>query len=262
MSNDLTKDLRVDEHPFLEREPNSVARLGAVLFKYRDVLFPLILVAAGFGTRPRLAGSTRFDHWMDVVGFVSCAAGQLLRVLVVGLVYITRGGQNRKPWANSLVEGGIFGHSRNPLYVANMLILLGIAIVHNGWLMYLVVLPLFASMYVAIVEAEEQYLNARFGSAYELYRQRVPGWVPRMGGFTATIREGSFNWPKVLRKEYGTPFAWISGILLLLVWEHSSAGATPIAPAERNGIIVVWCALAVAYTVVRQMKLSGRLGAD
>ena len=53
-----------------------------------------------------------------------------------------------QPWANSLVEGGLFGHSRNPLYVANMLILLGLAIVHNGWVMYLVVLPLFALTYV------------------------------------------------------------------------------------------------------------------
>jgi protein-S-isoprenylcysteine O-methyltransferase Ste14 len=242
--------------------PDPLALLGAALFKYRDVLFPLVLIAAAFGTRPRLAGTTRSDHVMDAVGFAVSAIGQTLRALVVGLVYITRGGQNRQPWANSLVEGGIFAHSRNPLYVANMLILLGLAIVHNGWVMYLVVLPLFAFTYVAIVRAEEQYLSARFGSEYEAYCSRVPRWWPRLAGLGATIRQGSFNWLKVLRKEYGTPFAWISGFLLLLVWEHSSPDATPMTPAERNTIVLVWCAIAAAYTIVRKLKLSGRLGTD
>ena len=242
--------------------PDALARVGTAFFKYRDLLFPVVLIAAAFGTRPRLAGTTRTDHLMDAVGFAVSAAGQGLRVLVVGLVYITRGGQNRKPWANSLVEAGIFGHSRNPLYAANMLILLGLAIVHNGWAMYLVVLPVFALVYVAIVRAEEQYLSARFGAAYDVYRGRVPRWIPRLTGMRATMRQGAFNWSKVLRKEYGTPFGWGSGFLLLLLWEHSSAGANPIASAERNGIVVTWCALAVAYTVVRTLKLTGRLGSD
>jgi protein-S-isoprenylcysteine O-methyltransferase Ste14 len=243
-------------------QPDLLARVGSTLFKYRDALFPLVLIMAAFGTRPRLAGTMRTDHLMDAVGFAVSATGQALRVLVVGLVYITRGGQNRQPWANSLVDGGIFGHSRNPLYVANMVILLGLAIVHNGWVMYLVVLPLFAFTYVAIVRAEEQYLSARFGGAYDAYCARVPRWMPRLSGFGATIREGSFNWLKVLRKEYGTPFAWISGFMLLLFWEHSSPGAPPMTHAERNTIVVAWCAIAVAYTVVRKLKLSGRLGTD
>lgn len=242
--------------------PDPLARLGAALFKYRDALFPLVLIAAAFGTHPRLAGTARTDHLMDAVGFAVSAAGQALRVLVVGLVYITRGGQNRQPWASSLVEGGIFGHSRNPLYVANMLILLGLVIVHNGWAMYLVVLPLFTLTYVAIVRAEEQYLRARFGGEYDDYCGRVPRWMPRLRGLGATVREGSFNWLKVLRKEYGTPFAWISGFLLLLVWEHWSPGAAPMTHAERDTIVVVWCVIAVAYSIARKLKLSGRLGTD
>lgn len=240
---------------------DALARLGAVLFKYRDVLFPLVLVAAAFGTRPRLAGTTRTDHVLDAVGFAASAAGQALRVLVIGLMYITRGGQNRKPWANSLVEGGIFAHTRNPLYVANMLILGGLAIVHNGWLMYLVVL-LFAFTYVAIVRAEEEYLSARFGGAYHAYCNRVPRWMPQLAGLRATIGQGTFNWLKVVRKEYGTPFAWVSGCLVLLVWEHFSPGATEMTHAERNGIVVVWCAMAIAYAIARSLKLSGRLGTD
>jgi protein-S-isoprenylcysteine O-methyltransferase Ste14 len=239
-----------------------LARLGTVLFKYRDALFPLVLIAAAFGTRPRLAGTTRTNHVLDAVGFAAAAAGQALRVLVIGLVYITRGGQNRKPWANALVEGGIFNHCRNPLYVANMLILLGLAIVHNGWVMYLVALPLFAFAYGSIVRAEEHYLSSRFGGAYEAYCRRVARWVPRLTGVRDTFSSSRFNWLKVLRKEYGTPFAWVSGVLLLLVWEHFSPGATEMTHAERNTIVSVWCSLAVGYAIVRWLKLRGRLGRD
>jgi hypothetical protein len=66
---------------------------------------------------------------------------------------------------------------------------------------------------------------------------------------------------KVLRKEYGTPFAWTTGTLILLGWEHvRAARATPIGRGELAAIIGVWIVLAVAYLIVRTLKLSGRLG--
>src|SRR6185503_16529647 len=108
-------------------------------------------------------GSMSLDHLIDAAGVLVALTGQALRVLVIGLVYITRGGQNRQVWANALVETGMFAHSRNPLYVANLLIFLGLAIVHNGWAMYLIVVPFFAVAYYCIVAAEEEYLRGRFG---------------------------------------------------------------------------------------------------
>ena len=158
--------------------------------------------------------------------------GMVGKVNFLGLVYITRGGQNRQVWANSLVDGGMFAHSRNPLYVGNLLIILGLAIVHNGWAMYLVALPVFLFFYTAIVLAEEEYLHGRFGEAYTEYRRRVPRWLPSLRGLGHTISSGHFDWLKVLRKEYGTPFAWLSGFLLLLIWEHHSPSAILRSPLE------------------------------
>jgi protein-S-isoprenylcysteine O-methyltransferase Ste14 len=231
-----------------------------VLFKYRDLLFPLIVLPVAFGTRPRLAGGTSAaDHALDIAGFAVAMSGQLLRVLVIGLVYITRGGQNRQVWANSLVDGGMFAHSRNPLYVGNLLIVLGLAIVHHGWGMYLVAAA-FVWIYSAVVAAEEEYLRGRFGEAYDDYCRRVPRWIPTLRGMGATISSGGFDWLKVLRKEYGTPFAWITGFLLLLVWEHWSPGANPITDRELRTIVGLWAALAMAYVVVRTLKLRGYIG--
>ena len=201
------------------------------------------------------------DHLMDAAGVLVALTGQTLRVLVIGLVYITRGGQNRQVWANALVDTGMFAHSRNPLYVANLLLFVGLAMVHNGWAMYLIVLPFFAVAYSCIVAAEEEYLRARFGEVYEDYCRRVPRWLPSLRRLSATLRGTQFDWLKVLRKEYGTPFAWTSGLLILLVWEHAGvAMAPPIGRVELAVIIAVWIVLAVAYLIVRTMKLSGRLG--
>ena len=226
------------------------------------MLLPLVLLLIGLGTWPRIArGDVRVDHMTDAIGLLISFTGQALRALVIGLVYITRGGQNRQVWANSLVDGGMFAHSRNPLYAGNLLIILGLAIVHNGWAMYLVAVPLFVLFYTAIVIAEEEYLHARFGDAYAQYRRQVPRWLPSLRGLGRTIGDNDFDWLKVLRKEYGTPFAWLSGLLLLLIWEHQSPSAQPISVVELRWIGATWIAFALVYVTVRTMKLRGYLGA-
>jgi len=241
---------------------SAAARIGHLIFRVRDALFPIVLLTVAFGTRPRLSGdSIATDHLVDALGIGVALLGESLRVLVIGLVYITRGGQNRQVWANSLVDTGMFAHSRNPLYLANLLLFLGLAIVHNGWAMYLLVVPFFVFAYVCIIAAEEQYLYGRFGETYADYCRRVPRWLPSLRGLSSTLRTTEFDWMKVLRKEYGTPFAWSSGTLILLVWEHYGAmGAPPLGRGEFAAIIAIWIVLAVAYLIVRTLKLSGRLG--
>ena len=69
-----------------------------------------------------IGGDWRLDRRLDAAGFVVASIGQLLRVAVIGFAYITRGGRNRRIVADSLVQAGIFAHSRNPLYLGNLLI--------------------------------------------------------------------------------------------------------------------------------------------
>jgi protein-S-isoprenylcysteine O-methyltransferase Ste14 len=164
-------------------EPRGEAAAAKHAARVGDVLFPVVLLTVAFGTRPRITGGDMsLDHWTDVAGALVSLTGQTFRVLVIGLVYITRGGQNRQVWADALVDRGMFAHSRNPLYVANLLLFLGLAIVHNGWAMYLIVLPFFVVAYVCIVAAEEAFLVERFGAAYAEYRRRVPRWMPSLRG--------------------------------------------------------------------------------
>jgi protein-S-isoprenylcysteine O-methyltransferase Ste14 len=75
--------------------------------------------------------------------------------------------------ATALVTDGPFRYRRNPIYLADMLILLGIAeLTRNIWLVLLT--PVFGVLvtWLAILP-EERHLEARFGDAYRKYRERT-----------------------------------------------------------------------------------------
>lgn len=238
-----------------------MVRIGNFLFKYRDVVFPVVLLGLVFATRPVLAGGdVRRDHWLDLVGIAIAMAGQALRILVIGFVYVIRGGRNKQIYAETLVDGGLFAHCRNPLYVGNILIVLGLIVVHNSVWLYLVALLFFVLAYLAIVLAEETFLRTKFGAAYDAYCARVPRFVPSVAGLGRTLSGLHFDWERVIRKEYGTPFAWMSGILALMIWEHAANPGQPIGARELTLIEIVWAVLVVAYLIARVLKKSGRLG--
>ena len=150
-------------------------RLGAIFFKYRDLLFPLVLFALALGTRPRCSSATRArTRCSTSLGVRWSPCGQAIRALAIGLAYIRRGGKNKQIYAKSLVVGGIFAHCRNPLYVGNLLGIVGLMLIHNGIWMYAIGVPFFVLAYVSIVAEEERYLRGHFGAEYDEYCRRVP----------------------------------------------------------------------------------------
>src|SRR6185369_9644058 len=92
-----------------------------------------------------------------IIGFGVTMLGQVIRIITIGLVYIIRGGKDRRVYAEDLVTTGIFSHCRNPLYVGNILILVGLGIASNSFLFMAAFTPLFLLFCKAIVLAEENY---------------------------------------------------------------------------------------------------------
>lgn len=78
---------------------------------------------------------------------------------------------------SSLVQGGIYRMTRNPMYLGFLLMLLAWAL-HIATLAALLVLPVFA-VYLTVFQIlpEERALHARFGSAFEVYRAQVRRWI-------------------------------------------------------------------------------------
>jgi protein-S-isoprenylcysteine O-methyltransferase Ste14 len=230
-------------------------RIGNFFFHYRNALFPLayvLLFLNGPGLFP--------DYWIAVtLGLIVALAGQALRALTIGLEYIIRGGRNRQVYAEKLVQGGIFAHCRNPLYVGNFLIILGLGIASNSRLFLAIGIPFFLFAYWAIIAAEESFLRGKFGDEFAAYCARVNRIVPRFSGLGTTLQGMQFNWRRLISAEYGSTYAWLTAAILLTLkhlWTHGD---------YRSRLGVVWTLWAfllfatVAYGIARYLKKSGAL---
>src|SRR4026207_2104351 len=129
-------------------------QIGNFFFKYRNLLFILLYLAL-FIPSPPIFSAKVFDSgyyiWPITIGLIVTVTGQLIRGATIGLAYIIRGGKDGKVYAEDLVTTGIFNHCRNPLYVGNILMLLGVGVLSNSLLYVGIIMPLFLIIYQAIV---------------------------------------------------------------------------------------------------------------
>lgn len=220
------------------------------------------MLATIVATKPHFPdGSRSADLWLDLAGILVAAAGQALRITVIGYRYIVRGGKNRRVHAEDLVTDGIFALARNPLYVGNILVLFGIFIIWNAPLLYLVGIPFTLISYRSIVAAEEAFLRRKFGNAYEEYCRTTNRWIPDLRRAPAALRGIPFNWRRVLLREYGSWTAWLGTAGVLIIAE--SLYAAPYRKQEGliNGILVALAVVFVAWAVTRWLKLNKRIRA-
>jgi protein-S-isoprenylcysteine O-methyltransferase Ste14 len=74
---------------------------------------------------------------------------------------------------DELVTSGVFAFTRNPIYVAFGIVLLGEFLILPHWIL-LVYLVGGIALFHRQVLREEDYLASHYGEAYGSYRQRVP----------------------------------------------------------------------------------------
>jgi hypothetical protein len=157
------------------------------------------------------------EMWEIVIGTIIALCGQTLRALTIGLAYIKRGGKKKKVYAETLVQEGIFAHCRNPLYLGNLLILIGVGIAGNSLLFVLFGIPFLIFAYLAIIYAEENYLGKKFGQEFDDYCRRVNRIIPNFSGLGNTMKGMEFKWNRLVVKEYATPFVWVTGLTFLIM---------------------------------------------
>jgi protein-S-isoprenylcysteine O-methyltransferase Ste14 len=76
-----------------------------------------------------------------------------------------------------LVTEGPFGITRNPIYLADTLLLIGVGLVSGiTWFLPLAVIAAFITQKVAI-DKEERWLADKFGKRYRDYAKRVRRWI-------------------------------------------------------------------------------------
>lgn len=79
--------------------------------------------------------------------------------------------------ASALVTDGPFRFRRNPIYIADVLIMLGLAeITQNIWFAIMGLVFAVLVTWLAILP-EERHLEARFGDAYRAYKAKTRMWL-------------------------------------------------------------------------------------
>jgi protein-S-isoprenylcysteine O-methyltransferase Ste14 len=117
-----------------------------------------------------------------------------------------------------LITSGPFAYVRNPLYVGNFFIGLGVMIMYWAWMPWMAVIyiVLFGIQYTLIVRLEEEYLQGQFKESYEPYCRKVGRWIPRLRTFTHAEQRRPQLF-KALKSERNTlqAIATFCGLLLL-----------------------------------------------
>jgi protein-S-isoprenylcysteine O-methyltransferase Ste14 len=114
-------------------------------------------------------------YWIG--GAIAVGAAALLGFWSVML--FRRSGQSENPWKPTprIVDRGPFRFTRNPMYLQMLLVCIGVAVMlQNGWILVLTPVCAWVLQRFAI-EAEEAYLERKFGDAYLAYKRRVRRWI-------------------------------------------------------------------------------------
>jgi len=143
---------------------------------------PLIYLAfllAGFGIgrlihEPSLGLAV---DWRRGLAFVLVIGGLLLDGIAAGT--FRRLGTPPEPWkpTTALATGGLYGLSRNPIYVGFAITYAGFAVAMDSPLALAFLLPCLIVIDRSVIAREERYLAARFGADYQAYKGKVRRWL-------------------------------------------------------------------------------------
>ena len=76
-----------------------------------------------------------------------------------------------------IISGGIFGLSRNPIYLGDAFLLAGFALRWEAW-PALILVPIFVVLIgKRFIVAEEQRMREKFGEEFVAYEQKVRRWL-------------------------------------------------------------------------------------
>jgi protein-S-isoprenylcysteine O-methyltransferase Ste14 len=125
---------------------------------------------------------TELPKWVQIPGLVALLVGAG-GVLGCGMMLSTRGigtlpGKERLLPVEFLATGP-FRFVRNPMSLAGVILMVGIALWHRSALGLGLAAGLFVLFHAVVVCVEEPGLETRFGESYLQYKRNVPRWFPR-----------------------------------------------------------------------------------
>jgi len=181
------------------------------LFQYRSYTPIPFLVAMIILAKPTLTTM--------LAGFFVVLAGESLRLWGVSIA----GSETRTTdtaGGTFLITRGPFAYVRNPLYLGNLLMYVGIGIMSNVLWLAVGALIFFYCQYALIVSLEEEYLARAFKEEFSRYCASVPRFLPTVRRYRAGSNpQPGLDVRRGLRSEKRTLQAiGLLALLLIVIW--------------------------------------------
>jgi protein-S-isoprenylcysteine O-methyltransferase Ste14 len=182
--------------------------MDRVRHRRRYFLYPILFTTLLFAEPLELY--SRYADWLlNAAGLSIASAGQALRLWASAT----------EPASDGIRVHGPYAFIRHPLYAGNYLIALGLLVVFNAPLAYLIVLPSLGLLYAYVAAREERKLEAKLGEPYRRYSAAVPRFLPR-----ACARGGrpppQYNWSRAWQREQESICALVPGAIGLEFYEN------------------------------------------
>lgn len=183
-------------------------KAGEILFRLRDYT-PIPLLAIMLLVMTPTAASL-------VAGYVLIVLGEAIRIY--GVAFIGTISRTRSYSNGELVTSGPYAVMRNPLYLGNLVITLGLSVTSGVVWMPVLFVAFFYSQYLPIVMWEEMKLLRIFGQKYTNYCTQVPRrWIPPLSIiYRFDWYKSPDSWGPALRSEKRTLSSVFLAILVTL----------------------------------------------
>jgi len=189
---------------------------GRFFFKWRNLLFPLIVIGIYAAIRP----SVEVFSIQGIIALAIIALGVLIRLSVIGFFNVVRDGDKKTAHADQLFTRGMFGISRNTLYLGNLTTYFGIFLLHGAPLALVIGLAVFVFIYYSIIFSEESFLQRKFGASFESYVSEVPRLLPNLANWSKATSGMAFSWKRAVFSEYNVIGQSIL-MVMLVIWYKS-----------------------------------------
>lgn len=99
-------------------------------------------------------------------------------IFVLAIAQFARNKTHPTPYrpTDALITSGVYRFTRNPIYIAFLLAVLGTAAAANNAWLVVTAIVLFLLLHFGVVKREERYLLGKFGSPYDTYCRQVRRW--------------------------------------------------------------------------------------
>ena len=187
--------------------------ISSIAFKYRSYTpIPFLILMLIFQQSRPLS---------LIVGFAIALIGELIRFWGVSWA----GSETRSTGGvggTFLIISGPFAYVRNPLYVGNILMYLGLGIMSFALFPYLQIgaIIFFLFQYYYIVKEEERFLREKFSAQYDDFCKHVPSFIPRLTPYkNSEVVQPPYNFKAGIRSETRSLQAFLGiSLLLVILW--------------------------------------------